>query len=105
MARKKNWYYIMVMTNDGPVLVTEILPNKYAKWDKEGKPLEFNKTRAEDIVYGLNLNLNMAFLVTSLYELDKQPYRYDQGKFIWKEKPKKKSKSVIRREAIMKGED
>ena len=83
MAGKKNWYYILVMTNDGPVFVTEILPNKYAKWDKLGKPLELRKERAEDIVLGLNLNFNLAFMVCSKFEIDNQPYMYNIGKFEW----------------------
>ena len=85
MAGKKNWYYILVMTNDGPVFVTEILPNKFAKWDKLEKPKEFSKERADDITFGLVANFNLAFTICSKFELDCQPYRYRDGKFKWVE--------------------
>ena len=89
MATKKNYYYILVMTNDGPVFVTDILPNKYAEWNKDKEPKEFDKTRAEDITMGLNMNFNMAFMICSKWEIDNQPYRYNSGKFEWIENSKK----------------
>lgn len=86
MAAKKNHYYILMMGNNGPVFVTDIKPNKYAEWDMDKPPKEFEKSRAEDITLGLNMNFNMAFMVCSQWEIDNQPYRYSVGKFEWVEK-------------------
>ena len=75
-ARKNNYYYILVMTNNGPVFVTDIKPHHYAEYDRNKKPKLFEKSRAEDITMGLNLNFNLAFMVTSKWEIDTQPYNY-----------------------------
>ena len=85
MAAKKNYYYILMMTNDGPVFVTDIKPNQYAEWSKDKPPKVFDKARAEDITMGLNLNFNMAFMVCSKWEIDHQPYLYNRGRFEWVE--------------------
>ena len=87
MAKKQNYYYVLVMTNNGAVFVTSIdYKNKMARWDKTEKPLEMGKYRAEDLTLGLNLNFNLAFTVCSKFELDEQPYRYDVGEFMWQSK-------------------
>ena len=39
MAQKKNWYYVMVMSYDGPVFVTSVNhSSKWANWNKLEKP-------------------------------------------------------------------
>ena len=84
MAKKQNWYYVLVLSDDGPVFVTDIdYRSKVAHWDKTEKPLTMDKYRAEDLTMGLNLNFHMAFTVCSKFELDTQPYRYSEGHFEW----------------------
>ena len=92
MAAKKNYYYILMMTNSGPVFVTDIKPNQYAEWSKDKAPKEFDKARAEDITMGLNLNFNLAFTVCSKFPLETQPYMYNIGDFKWVEKKTKSKK-------------
>ena len=86
MAQKKNkyHYYVLVLTNYGPVFVTDIPERNYAKWDKLKAPLEFSKTSAEDIALGLNLNGYTACMVVYPYEVDHQLFFYDKGRFEWK---------------------
>ena len=77
MATKKNYHYVLVFTNEGPVYVTSVNnANHWAKWEKDKVPQDFPKYYAEDLVLGLNLNLCHAVLVTSKYQL-LQPYNYD----------------------------
>lgn len=86
MAKKQNFYYTLVMTNHGPVFVTEVdRTTKTARWEKDKKPLEMGKYWAEDLTLGLNLNFNLAFTVCSKFELDNQPYYYSKGQFKWEE--------------------
>lgn len=86
MANQKNWYYILVLTNTGPVFVTGIPGYHQAKWDRLEKPMSFPKTRAEDITLGLNANCYTSYVVCSKWELDYQPYLYSHGEFKWVEK-------------------
>lgn len=83
--RKKNYWYVLVMSNGGPKFVTKVnYGNKTAEWNGKDKPLEMNKDRAQDLTLGLYLNFNSAFAVCQPFELDTQPYRYDVGHFEWK---------------------
>lgn len=92
MAKKQTYYYILVMTEGGPVFVTSVEYNgKTAHWDMDKKPMEFGKYQAEDITMGLNLNFHNAFTVSSKFELDSQPYRYNIGEFEWKYKEDEKT--------------
>lgn len=85
MAKKQNWYYVLVMSDEGPVFVTSIdYGTKYAHWDKTEEPMAMDKFRAEDLVLGLNLNFHLAFMVCSKFELDQQPYYYDKYHIEWK---------------------
>lgn len=85
MAKKKNFYYVMVFTNSGPVFVTAIhYSNKTAEWNKLDKPLEMSKSEAEDLTFGLMVNFNTAFTIVSPIKYNTQPYRYDAGHFEWK---------------------
>ena len=93
MAQKKNYYYVLVMTNSGPTFVTKVNhSNKTAEWNKLEKPLELEKFWAEDLVLGLNLNLNVAFMVCSKFQIDYQPYLYDRGQFEWVYKKEEEEK-------------
>jgi len=83
MAKKKNYYYVLVFTDKGPVFVTEIGDHHTAYWNREGKPLELGKYQAEDVACGLGLNFKLAYMVVMPYELETQPYRYGAGSFTW----------------------
>lgn len=86
MANKqKHWCYVLVMAPNGPAFVTSEGPGRMAMWEKHKKPLEFSEKYAEGMVYGLNLNGFGAYLVKSQWELDRQPYRYEFGKFVWED--------------------
>ena len=77
-SKKKNHYYVLVISNNGPVFVTKVNnANKTAEWNCMEKPMEFNKYWAEDLVLGLNLNFHKAFLVSHPIEIDCQPYNYE----------------------------
>lgn len=85
MAKKQTFYYVVVMTNGGPVFVTSVdHANKTAHWDKTEAPKELGRYMAEDLTLGLNLNCHIAFTVSSKLEIDNQPYRYNMGGFVWK---------------------
>ena len=85
MANQKNHYYVLVMSDEGPVFVTSVnYGNKTAEWNKLEKPLEMGKSSAEDLVLGLNLNWHTSFLVAMKFELDHQPYRYADYHIEWK---------------------
>ena len=87
MAKKQNFYYVMVMTDNGPAFVTEVdRINKVAMWNKTEKPLELSKYWAEDLTLGLNLNWHLAYTICSKFELENQPYLYDKGGFTWQSK-------------------
>ena len=75
--KKKNHYYVLVISNQGPIFVTSVNnANKTAMWNWEEKPKEFDKYYAEDLVLGLNLNFHQAYLVSHPVEIDTQPYNY-----------------------------
>lgn len=77
MAKKTNWYYVLVMSDEGPVFVTKVnYSNKTAEWNKLERPKAFDKYWAEDLALGLNCNFHTAFTVCSKFELEHQPYRY-----------------------------
>ena len=91
MAKKQNYYYVMVMTDGGPTFVTSVdRTNKTAHWNKAEKPLEMSKYWAEDLTLGLNLNWHLAYTICSKFELDTQPYMYNVGEFEWKTKEEEK---------------
>lgn len=87
--KKKNYWYVLVMTDNGPVFVTSVeYSSKTAHWNKLEKPLEMDMNRAKDLTFGLNLNFHAAFAVCQPFEIDRQPYKYDRGQFEWKENEK-----------------
>lgn len=86
MAKTKNHYYVLVFTNGGPVYVTDVdYSNKTARWDKLEKPLEFTKSSAEDLCFGLCCNFTYAVVVQHRVEIEAQPYRYADYEFVAKE--------------------
>lgn len=84
MANKKNYWYVLVMTNYGAKFVTKInYSNRTAEWDGVEKPLEMDMNRAKDLAFGLMCNFNQAYPVCAPIELDNQPYVYADGHFKW----------------------
>lgn len=91
MAAKKktNHYYVLVISAEGPVFVTKVNnSDKTAEWDWKEKPLEFDKFWAEDLVIGLNFNMTRAYLVCQKWEMEHQPYRYEDWKIRWQKREK-----------------
>ena len=85
MAKKKNYWYVFIMTEQGPVFVTKVnQSDKTAEWDKGEKPLEMSESMSKDLAMGLQLNFHLAYAVCHRFELETQPYRYDLGSFVWK---------------------
>ena len=76
---KKLFYYVMVITEEGPVFITDIPSYGVADWNKNKKPLELGKSNGELIPLGLALRGRwLAYTVISPFELDEQPYCYDK---------------------------
>lgn len=86
MATKKaknNYYYVLVLTDNGPVFVTGEGEHKTCYWNKEKDPMEFSKNYAEQMTLGLCVNGHMAFCVAQPFEIDHQPYLYKKGHLEW----------------------
>ena len=85
MAKKKNHYYVLVLTTEGPKFVTKVNNfTHYAEYNELEKPKEFDtKSYADDVSFGLTVNFITAYTITTPYEITSQPYRYDSGKFNW----------------------
>lgn len=93
MAKKKNYYYVLVFSNTGPVYVTSIdSSNKYAHWDKDKAPMELGLSYAEDLAMGLMMNFNHAVVVKSPREIERQPYRYEAYDCTFVERNKEEEK-------------
>ena len=88
MAEKKNYWYIMVLQDYGPVFVTGFPERNTAEWDRYKKPIHMSATYAKDVAWALRLNGYQAYAVCHTYEIGGQPYRYDMGKFKWEWKEK-----------------
>lgn len=87
MGRKKeNFWYVLVLTGSGPVFITKLLSGKMAEWKKTEKPLELGMEQAKSVATGLLMNFYTAFAICSPIELNTQPFRYKEGKFIWESK-------------------
>lgn len=78
MATKKaNHYYVLVFVDNGPAYVTSVnYADRSARWDKDKVPMEFSKSEAESLVFGLCCNFFNAVVVTRPVEIDCQPYNY-----------------------------
>ena len=83
MAERKNYWYIIVLQNYGPVFVTGIPERTTAEWDRLKKPMKFTATYAKEVAWALRLNGYTAYAVCNTYELGNQPYIYDIGEFKW----------------------
>lgn len=87
MAKKKNYWYVLVLTDDGPTFVTSVknYPEKVAYWNKDEKPYEFSREWAQDLAWALCVNGHMSYAVSQRFEIENQPYAYNRGHFEWKE--------------------
>jgi len=85
-TKKKNFWYVLVMTETGPTFVTDVNHrDKTAEWDKDGSPLEMSESEAKDLAIGLQLNYHLSYAICNAYALDSQPYHYEFGEFVWKQ--------------------
>lgn len=80
---KKNYYYVLVMTEEGPVFVTGFGEHHTCYWNAEKAPKTMMREYAGEVAMGLRLNGTSAYLVTMPYEVDTQPYFYEKGHFKW----------------------
>ena len=88
MAKKqKEYWYVLVMTMEGAKFVTSVnLNDNTAKYDGNEKPKRMiDKEDASYLAIGLTVNGMWSFPVCTGYEIDKQPFRYDLGHFVWEE--------------------
>lgn len=84
MSKEKNYWYVLVLSNEGPVFLTSYISKpKEAFWDKNEKPLELPESVAKSMAFGLMVNFTSAFPVCSPVELHNQQYFYDKGHFEW----------------------
>ena len=87
MAKKKEYWKVLVMTNNGAVFVTKTNNwERTAEWNKKEKPLDFTKADAQYLAMGLTMNGHLAFATCNTWDMDKQPYRYEEGNFYWRRK-------------------
>ena len=76
-TKKKNHYYVLVFADNGPAYVTSVdYADRSARWEKDKAPKEFDKSDAEDLVFGLRCNWFNAVVVHLPVEIDYQPYNY-----------------------------
>lgn len=87
MGKQKDYWYVLVLTEEGPVFVTDVdNATKVAKWNKHEPPCKLTEYWAKDLAVGLRCNLFLAYAVCNGVEITHQPYHYDSGAFEWKEK-------------------
>lgn len=87
--KKKIHYYVLVITDEGPKFVTKINNgDRTAEWNYSEKPLELDKDWAEQLALGLTVNGHSAYTIAQLWELESQPYRYEDWKIDWKKREK-----------------
>lgn len=71
MANRKMYYYIGVQTDSGMMLVTGIdNKNKMCLWNRSEKPKAFSLSTAKSLAEGLCMNLIVAVVVLSFFELE-----------------------------------
>lgn len=87
MASKKFYYYVLVMTQEGPMFVTKLdWRTNMAMWEKEKEPYCFGtdvqaRDLAQELSVGLTWNGNPAYVVQKTTEQTYQPFMYDKGCF------------------------
>ena len=91
MPRRTKFWYVIVMTDEGPKFVTST-SGRTAKWIGTERPLELSESMAIDMCKGLTWNGFTAYPVCMPCELDYQPYRYDMGNMKWVDKKEGENK-------------
>lgn len=90
-GKKKNYWYVMVMTGSGPVFVTKVNhSDKTAEWYKDEKPFEMGEFMAKDLSMGLMCNMTSAYPICAPIKIEHQPYLYSHGQFKWEAKEEEK---------------
>ena len=84
--KKEYHYYVLVFTDHGPVYVTELGDHHTAYWNCMEKPYELSKEWADDVCLGLNMNFYTSAVVKMPFEIESQPYRYDEYRLEFKER-------------------
>ena len=84
-GKKKNFWYVLVMSDEGPKFVTKIGDHHTAYWNEKETPLEMSEVWAKDVAKGLLLNWFTAYAVCSPIEVGYHPYRYSKYHIEWKE--------------------
>lgn len=74
MKSKKNYWYVIVIDRFGKAKFVTSINNqcKYASWADDNKPMEFTRSGAEDLVFGLRVNGFEAFSVCHPMKIDEQ---------------------------------
>lgn len=94
MAKKSNYWYVLVCTDEGPKFVTKIHHfEKVAEWNETEAPLELSKSSAQDLAMGLTLNFNIAYAVCQSWQIDTHPFLYSKGHFVWQFKEEENDES------------
>jgi hypothetical protein len=88
MTKKKEWWYVLVFTEDGPKYVTGTGEHHTAMWNEDEKPMDYSKDYAKQMAIGLTWNGHSAVAVCLAYELDSHPYNYKDYEIEWKKKEK-----------------
>lgn len=71
MSKQKYFYYVGIENDHGMTLVTEVeWPSKTCYWNEDKKPLAMTEKQADDLVFGLTLNMTPAVVVKSRFELN-----------------------------------
>lgn len=71
MRKQKYFYYVGVQNDQGLTLVTEVERSiKTCSLNEDKKPLAMTEKQADDLVFGLTLNMTPAVVVKSRFELN-----------------------------------
>ena len=97
MSKKKDYWYVLVLSNEGPVFVTGTGEHHTAFWNKDEKPMEMDESYAKNMALGLLVNFHQGFAVCSPVELNNQPYFYDKGEWKWEWFKKEEKKNDTER--------
>ena len=79
----KNHYYVLVFTDNGAKFVTGLSEHHTAIWDTDKPPKNMSKNKADGVAFGLNLNGFIAVTASRQWEIENQPYNYNNGHFEW----------------------
>ena len=61
--QKKEFWYVLVLSDEGPVFVTGEGEHHTALWDKNEKPMEMDENYAKKMSFGLLINFHQGFAI------------------------------------------